>query len=305
MGINRINLPKTIGTWKLVDSPKKINSKNIFDYMNGSGELYLSYNFDHLIVYEYKNKSKNDILVELYYMKDSDDAFGLLSLDWGGETVFLHPSSEQNRDPFSRALYGKGLLRIWSDNLYVRIMSVWETPEVRNVILQLGKIITSGRKEGPPPQLLKVMPPLLGSPWKLKREKMGYFYNYLVLNSLYYLSHDNILGLDHSTEGVIAPYEINKEGRIQSRMYFLIIKYPCNKQAKKALDHFLKVYLPDKQKEKGKNLKGKNKDFFKIEDGWMGYQLTDRYVSLVFVCPDLSSAQLIINRVSLNIRRFE
>ena len=116
MGINRINLPKTIGTWKLVDSPKKINSKNIFDYMNGSGELYLSYNFDHLIVYEYKNKSKNDILVELYYMKDSDDAFGLLSLDWGGETVFLHPSSEQNRDPFSRALYGKGLLRIWSDN---------------------------------------------------------------------------------------------------------------------------------------------------------------------------------------------
>ena len=48
---NEINLPKTIGAWTRPDSAQIIDSTNIFKYMNGAGELYLSYGFNHLEVY--------------------------------------------------------------------------------------------------------------------------------------------------------------------------------------------------------------------------------------------------------------
>ena len=101
-------LPKTVGLWTRSDSPKVVTAENIFDYMNGAGELYLGYRFDRLDVYEYKADSQKEILVELYFMKTSDDAFGLLSLDWGGDVV------EHDLD-WTRALYGEGLLRLWSE----------------------------------------------------------------------------------------------------------------------------------------------------------------------------------------------
>jgi hypothetical protein len=40
---NEIHLPKTIGAWTRPDSAQIIDSTNIFKYMNGAGELYLSY----------------------------------------------------------------------------------------------------------------------------------------------------------------------------------------------------------------------------------------------------------------------
>ena len=97
------------------------DSSNIFDYMNGAGELYLAYGFDHLEVYEYTADDQDSILVEVYVMNTSDDAFGLLSLDWGGEPVTLQstPSFQSNPAvaPPYRALYGMGLLRIRADTI--------------------------------------------------------------------------------------------------------------------------------------------------------------------------------------------
>ena len=45
-----VNLPKSIGVWTRPDSARIIDSSNIFQYMNGEGDLYLSYNFYHLEV---------------------------------------------------------------------------------------------------------------------------------------------------------------------------------------------------------------------------------------------------------------
>ncbi len=50
---NQVDLPKTIGVWTRQDSVQRVDSKNIFKYMNGAGELYLAYRFNHLEVYEY------------------------------------------------------------------------------------------------------------------------------------------------------------------------------------------------------------------------------------------------------------
>ena len=150
MNAGKLNLPKTVGVWNRPDSPRIINSKNIFKYMNGAGELYLGYRFRHLEVFDYTSADQGNILVELYFMESPDDAFGLLSLDWGGEPVSFDGSpaaiSNQSFTASTRALYGGGLLRLWSDDIYARIMAERETPASKEAVLALGKAIAAGTK---------------------------------------------------------------------------------------------------------------------------------------------------------------
>ena len=107
---NKISLPKTVEDWSRPESPQIIDSSNIFKYMNGAGELYLGYRFNHLEVFDYTSENQDNILVELYFMETPDDAFGLLSLDWGGEPVDLNHSSK-NKATHSVAPIEQGPLR--------------------------------------------------------------------------------------------------------------------------------------------------------------------------------------------------
>jgi len=297
---NKIILPKNISAWTRPDSPRLITSKNIFDYMNGAGELYLGYHFKRLEVYEYKSKDENDILLELYFMESSDDSFGLLSLDWEGEPVIfdrsINKKSNVSNVPSVRALYGKGLLRIWSGNLYVRIMAVRDTSAAKDAILQLGKIITTNREDASPPKMLNILSPSVPPDWTLRKDKVSYFHSHLILNSLYYLSHKNILRLNHSTEAVFASYERILNSKDRHRIQLLAIKYPDSEKAIQAIDSFQKTYLPEYNQNKPVDLTGDSTKFFKIEDGWLGYRQQNRSIAVVFECPDMASAQAVINQ---------
>jgi len=303
MVTDKINLPHMIEGWTLSGSAKHINSKNIFKYMNGAGELYLGYHFDNLTVYEYI-KNDNMIAVELYQMQSSDDSFGLLSLDWGGENINLNADRIANNSepiaPVSRALYGKGLLRIWSGSLYVRIIAVKDMPEIKGIILKIAKIIIHNRLNPPQPELLNVLSAVINRTWKLKRNRIGYFFSYLVLNSWYYLSHDNILNLNHSTEAVFAPYQEIKDNKRKNRFYLLVIKYPNKQDANTALKNFLKIYLSKSPRPLKDKIKLAEKGCFEIEDGWVGYRQYQRFLLIVFECPDMKTATAVIEQKSFN-----
>jgi len=291
-------LLESVGAWSRPESSKIIDSTNIFKYMNGAGELYLGYRFDHLEVFDYTSKKQDNILVELYFMETSDDAFGLLSLDWGGEPVSFggFPANSTNRSltSWTRALYGAGLLRIWSDNLYIRVMAFRETPASRQAVFALGKAIAANRKSPPEPELLKSLSPHVGSAWKLRRDRLSFFRSYLALNTIYYLSHENILDFDLSTEAVIAPYEHIASAGDRTRSQFLLVKYENRLRARNALNHFHDIYLPEHKKEFTSDSDNSGSSIFKLEDGWLGYELIDRYVAIVFECPDRKSAGKII-----------
>ena len=233
-------------------------------------------------------------------MKTSDDAFGLLSLDWGGEPIsfggFFAKSSSLSMTSWPRAIYGAGLLRIWSDNLYVRIMTFRETQASRQAVLTVGEAITTNRKNPSGPELLKFLAPHVGSTWKLRRDRLAFFRSYLALNTIYYLSHENILDFDLSTEAVIALYERVSSTGERTRSRLLLVKYKNRAHARKALNHFHNAYLPDHQSEFMADSPAKGPSIFKIEDGWLGYRLTNNYVTIVFECPDQKSAGVIIQK---------
>jgi hypothetical protein len=61
-------LPKTVGLWTKPDSPQFVNAKNIFDYMDGAGELYIGYRFDRLESYEYKAQKQKSIIGRCFWL---------------------------------------------------------------------------------------------------------------------------------------------------------------------------------------------------------------------------------------------
>jgi len=293
-------LPKIVGLWTRPDSPQFVNAKNIFDYMDGAGELYIGYRFGHLESYEYEARNQKSILVELYFMKTSDDAFGLLSLDWGGEPVDLDQSLQIDAVPensfWPRALYGEGLLRLWSDNIYARIMAYQETPESKEAVLALGRSIVKDRGNPPRPGLLKNLPDSFRPDWKLRKDRTNYFRSHLVLNSLYYLGQENMLDLDLTSEAVTSPYE-RKDSKGQKRIQLLLVRYPDHKHARRALAHFHRAYLPEHPITLQSGSSGEMLNVFPIEDGWVGYKFKDNTIAFIFECPDQETAKTIINQI--------
>jgi hypothetical protein len=305
---NTVNLPKIVGTWTRPDTARIIDSTNIFSYMDGAGELYLAYGFDHIKVYEYTSEQQKKIDVEVYIMKTPNDAFGLLSLDWSGKPVDLSFLSESKAKSFiapsTRALYHGGLLLLCTGNIFARIMAYQETTESKDAVLSLGNAIVNNNKKSDEPEILKILPESFNSKWMLQNDRIAYLRSIMVLNSFYYLSHQNILNLDHSTEAIIAPYkDVNNSSK---QVQLLIIKYASIRKAKQALKHFYKIYLPEHKIESSiQEMKKINSDFFKIEDGWLGYMLEDEYLTFVFECPDKKNAEIIIKNISTSIKNKE
>ncbi len=287
-----MNLPKNIGGWTMSEGPRKITAQGIFDYMDGAGELYLGYHFQHLDVYEYSMPDEENILVELYWMESSDEAFGLLSGDWGGDATDLgQPSGVGDTGavwPGTRALYGRGLLRIWSDQLYVRILAFRETERSKAAVMELGRVVVKGRANPAPPKLISAMPLAGEAGFRLRADRLCYFRSHLVLNSIYFLSTSNILDLGRSAEVVTATYRSpDAEKKVSPRL--LLVRYRDKSSARAAIAHFEKVYLPEK-KHTAVETSSKSLHVCEIEDGWLGYACEGRFAALVFECPRQESA---------------
>jgi hypothetical protein len=268
-----VHLPETVDGWSRSAPLRRIEAAGIFDYMDGAGELYLAYRFDRLDVAEYASPEGGEILVELYWMRTSDDAYGLLSGDWGGEPVAL---TEPAPGPGPRALYGAGLLRLWSDDLYARVLATRESEAARRAVLALGRVIVAGRRDPPPPRLATSLPNAAAK-LTLRPDSVCFLRSHLVLNSAYYVSQRDILNLGPNVEAVTARY---------GNARLVLVRYPDARASRLALEKFRTAYLPESQAGASGSAK--------IEDGWTGFGLTGRGLALVFEAPDREAASSLI-----------
>ncbi len=301
-GADMIYLPQTIGEWTLA-SRKAVDEDEIFDYMNGAGEIYLGYRFQWLEVFEYMSPAGEDLIVEIYRMETADDAFGLLSMDWGGEPVILSgfPDSEEapSHVPPARALYGMGLLRLWAGTIYARVLAYRETEASRKAVMELASIISGNRTIAPRPQMLALLPQDFHTTYRLVSDHVHYLRSYLVLNSLFFVSSRNILNLDHSTEAVLAAYAGKDEPDSAGGLQTILIRYESDEKARQASGTFLSSFVPEKipggfQPENDMNY------IYEIEDGWMGCSCKNNCLNLVFNSPDAATVQSALNALKSN-----
>jgi len=278
-------LPAEVAGWTRAGAGRRIDPAAIFEYMDGAGELYLAYRLDHLDVVEYRSDAGGDILVELYRMRSSDDAFGLLSGDWGGEAVDLGGGSA---GPWPSALYGSGLLRVWSDDLYARVLASRESEPARRAVLALGRAIARGRAAPAPPGLAASVAAASAPGFAVRADRLCFFRSHLVLNSVYFLSQRDVLGLDPSVEAVVAPFERGPAaGAPKARATVVAVRYPDAAAAGRALAGIRAEYLRDAGPAGTSGAQH-------LEDGWSAFRSAGSGLALVFEAPDRAAAEALL-----------
>jgi hypothetical protein len=282
-----VRLPAAVDGWARFGEERRVDPDAIFSYMDGAGELYLAYRFDHLSVVEYRAADAPSIQVELYIMHGSDDAFGLLSFDWGGEPVALGdlPPGGAAGSGWPRALYGGGLLRLWAGPVYARIMAAGESAAARRAVLSLGRAVAATLAPGAPPGEVSGLAEELEGGWALRRDSVCFLRSHLVLNQAYYLSQADLLDLDRSVAAVTARYDRRAPA---GRAQLVAVRYPSAARARAARDHFRQSYLPDAAQDATAD------SFTRIEAGWVGTRLAGRCVAVALDCTDADVARALL-----------
>jgi hypothetical protein len=170
-------------------------------------------------------------------------------------------------------------------------MAFRNTPEAEKAVLKIGQQIVKNREKPLPPSFLKIIPDAIQKEWLLRTDKTSFFRSHLVFNSLYYLSHENILDLDLTTEAVISSYE-KIEDDSKARIMLILVKYESDERALSAVQHFQNVYLPEYPFDLDQPF-----HIYPIENSWLGYKLQDNIVTFVFECPDEETVRIALNEI--------
>ena len=263
-----ISLPSEAAGWKWDGKEMKYNSKTLFSYIDGAAELYLAYGFQNLTVRRFEKSNQPPILLELYEMASSEDAYGVFSFEHQDEAVGIGQGSE----------FGGGLLRFWKGKYFVSIYAEGEGAEVESGILKMGRAAANSIPAvGPEPKLVGFIP---GKDLGLVDKSLHYLKSHVLLNQRFFIAHQNILNLSRKTEAVLAQYLQGKQ-----KTQLLLIRYPDSKEAADAYRSFMKVYLPD----------AGGKDRSKTEDRkWTFARQRNEFILIVFGAPTEADAEALL-----------
>ena len=264
-------LPVKVGDYKTDGKDEYYDRQSAFRYMDGAAELYRAYAFKLLMVRKYVKASHPSILVELFDMGSSEDAFGIFSYQTDEEEVGIGQGSD----------YGGGLLRFWKGKYFANVYAERETPATKKEVLAIGEAITKSiKKEGKKPSLIQFLPEE-----GLVQKTIRYFHLHQVLNHHYFISHENILSLGVRTNAILASYP-SAGGK--DKIFLLLIQYPELKEAEKGFRGFVKAYMPE-----ATSLKT-----VKTENGkWTSVRIHQDYVLIVFDAPSLEKTEELIGAV--------
>jgi hypothetical protein len=215
-------LPKEVNAWKEQAQPKEYTQENLYSYINGGAELYLSYGFKKALHQVYTRKDQPDIIADVFNMGTSYNAFG----------VFCHSRESVENDFGQGSQYTAGLLIFWKDKYYVSILAHPETPEAKKAVFDLARGIEQSIPEnGPLPAILKYLPKE-----GLNQTSIRYFYNHAWQNTHYFISDSNLLNINKTTPAVLAKY---------GKQVLMVVQYGDETGAKTALKSIRKEFLPE------------------------------------------------------------
>lgn len=219
-------LPRHIRGWTAEPGDRYFDTETIFDYINGAGEVYRAYNMLKCLSRRYTNPDGPPILLDIFHMGSSEDAFGVFTHDQDGDALQIGQG----------ALYRYGWLSFWKDRYFVSIYSEGETAAAKTTAVELGKSVASLIKgRGSKPRILALLPPEGLQPGSIR-----YLHHHIVLNYHFYLSNENILDLGPHTDAALAEYR-----RDDQSAWLLLVRYPSEGKARRAHANLLKHYLPE------------------------------------------------------------
>ena len=255
----QIVLPATVEGYTWDGSTETFDATTVFGYINGAAELYLAYGFLGLTVRRFEKPGSPSIILEVYELASSEDAYGVFSFERQDAPAGIGQGSE----------FGGGLLRFWKGNVFASVYAEGEGHGVDAAILGIGKATAEAIPvTGSEPRLIRFLP---GDELGFVEGSTRYLKSHVLLNQRFFIAHENILNLSRRTEAALAAY-----ARRGQRVHLLLIRYPTAEESGKSLGRFRAAYMPD----------AAGKDRVRTEDGkWTLARQRTNYLLLVFGAP--------------------
>ena len=220
------DLPKQAGQWSAQTGDRIFDQKTIFSYIDGGAEVYKAYNFRQCLSRRYTRSGGPAIILDIFEMGASKDAFGVFTHDIDGLIVDIGQDGRLR----------PGWLSFWKARFFVSIYVEEESPAAEQAVKELGRQVADNiTGQSLKPEILSQLPPQ-----GLQADRIRYLHHPIVLNYHYYISDENILNISADTDVALAEYQTgNQAARL------LLIKYPTPEEASQSQADFLNHYLPD------------------------------------------------------------
>jgi hypothetical protein len=253
-GKTEIVLPESFDSYRKIEN-LNYTGRELFDYINGGAELYISYGLVGMTGCKYGGENLPQITVEIYEMTSPANAFGVYT---------------QSRDSEEHA-YGQGsqsfpdFIMFWKGRYFVAVNTQDITPESSKGIEFLAGLIDSAITEtGQIPAIIDALPHQ-----GLADAGFLYFHHYIWLNSYYFIADYNILNINEQTDAVLAKY-----GPADRRAYLLLVDYPDEAKADEAFHNMKQKYAPEL---------AENHPFIKLEDKtWFSLWRSGKRLGAIF-----------------------
>jgi hypothetical protein len=218
-------IPRQVLDWKASGEDAVYDRKTLYGYMDGGAEVYLAFDFRDVFVRKYAGPSGDELVLDIYDMGSSAEAFGVFSCDRQDPGAGLGQGSE----------YGPGLLRFWRGRYFVSVTVAGNEEKAEAAVLALGRAVAPLLgPDGPLPDMLGGLPAD-----GLKADRTSYFHDHVHLSNRYYISSENVLNLGERTACVFAEYD---DGRGHAAK-LLLVRYPGAAEAEAAGRSFRAAFL--------------------------------------------------------------
>lgn len=170
-------------------NPEEYHPDNLFEYINGAAEVFLSYDFEKLVTLSYKNKLNQSLTIDVYRHSNINNGFGIYSQEKPLKGNFISIGSQ--------GYYEKGIINFFKGNFYVKLSGFDLGDNDQTVLDKAARAIASKLKSH-----IKFPHPLKGFPEKNR-----------INNSEKFLSK-NFMGYGFLNSAFVTSYQI-KEKEVQ------------------------------------------------------------------------------------------
>lgn len=263
------DLPRQVDGWTAKADDRFFDAETLFSYINGGAEVYRAYNLRHCLSRRYTRSGGPAIILDIFDMGSSEDAYGVFTHDIDGEKIDVGQDGRMR----------PGWLSFWKGRFFVSVYMEEETAAAEQAVKALGRqvadLITA---KGSRPELLSLLPSA-----GLQVDRIRYLHHPIVLNYHYYLSDENILNIGADTEAALAEYQSGDQAALM-----LLVQYATPEKAERSQTDFLNHYIPDADNE-GAAL---------LENGkWTAIRRTGLLLAIVLEADSREGAEHLLNKV--------
>lgn len=261
--------------WELQQPPGFFKSDNLWKYINGAAENYLSYDFQQVVTAEYINSQGSIMVVDVYQFSTPLNAFGIYSSERASGYSFIDIGGQGYMEGAS--------LNFWKDRYYIKIICFDESEKSVQDVILTGRIISDKIKGvSELPSILQLFPG-----------------ENLIPNSERYFARD-VLGLQFLTNGYTADYSIGKQ-----KVTLFIIDTGSPEQSKRIFESY-KEYVSEYGVFQGE-IKGIGDEAFTGKDSFYGTLTAfriDKLMGGVLSLGDTRMAVELIGKIITNRSRY-